>query len=134
MVRRWIGGAFLLVLLVLLVLEWRACQPAHDSIAVENRTTEAVLFVVSRPYGERRYLVPACGRVVFDPRDPGTFDLASPPPPGATVERGDVYLLPDAAVVETIVIASDKVWHPQLGSSPTVPACEGSPPSTSGTP
>jgi len=134
LVRRWIGGAFLFVLLVLLVLEWRACQPVPDRITVENRTNKAVLFVGDSLYGERRYLVPACGRVVFNPHDPGAIDPAAAPPPGATVERAPVPFLSDATVVATIVIASDKVWSAQLGSSPTVPACEGRPPSSSATP
>jgi hypothetical protein len=128
--RAWIGRAFLVVVCLVAVTGVRACQPQRSQVTIENRTTGDVLVVGDTLYGERRYLVRACGRVVFDPRDAGALDPSSPPPRGAVVEPIAVPFLSDAAVFVTVVITPERIVS-SLGPSESLPACLGLPPSPS---
>ena len=128
---RWsMGGGFPIFLCLVAVTGLRACQPQRSRVTIENRTTQDVLVVGDTLYGERRYLVGACGRVELDPRDAGALDPSSPPPPGAVVEPVVVPFLSDSAVFVTVVITPERIVS-SLGPSGSLPACQGLPPSPS---
>lgn len=75
-----------------------------------------------------RVLIPACGRLVFEPGDPrselGPSETTSPE---ADEIRYQIPMLPDAATIETLTITSERIW---TGAFPTLPPCEGAPPSS----
>ena len=108
------------------------CQPDRSRITLENRTT-ADAILATNGY-EVAYLVPACGRVVFDPYGPRpTGADPSVSHPATPVIRYLIPLVPDAATIATVVITDQKVYM-AVGPSPSLPACSGLPPIASALP
>jgi hypothetical protein len=76
------------------------------------------------------YLVPACGRVSFDPHAaPPDIDPSVAHPDAARIPF-QLGLIPDAPTIATIVITSDKVFE-AIGPASSLPECAGGPPAAS---
>jgi hypothetical protein len=116
--------------LVGLCLVVTGCQSTASVITVENRTTGDVILVADHLYGRIPYLVPACGRIVFDPHVKPIDPNPESTHPRAAVIPYFIGLVPDAPTVATVVISSRQIWT-AYGPAPSLAICEGDPPTVS---
>jgi len=120
----------LLAVLLGLCLAAGACQSTTSEITLQNRTTADVILLVDDTHGTSPYLIPGCGRVVFDPsKNPADRDPSSTHPSVAVIPY-KLSLVPDAPTIATVVITTEKIYS-AYGPPPTLPACAGDAPTGS---